>query len=247
MRLSGKTALITGGGSGLGYATATLFHREGAQVAICGRRAETLTQATRSIGADVLAVAADATKEDAVEQMVEATIQRFGKLDLLVHAAGIHPQRTDIAETSLEGFRATMEGNTTSAFLAARAAVKHMNRGGAIVMVGSIVAQLGSSNRFPYSTSKAALVGMARQMAVSLGPRGIRVNVLQPAMIRTEMTANFLDSMTPEQLERMRRSYPLGRLGEPEDVAEACLYLCSDAASWITGVILNVDGGVSLS
>ncbi|MBM3597630.1 MAG: SDR family oxidoreductase [Alphaproteobacteria bacterium] len=246
MRLEGKAALVTGGGTGLGLAVAKLFHAEGAKVAICGRRAEVLAKAAATIGPDVIAECCDVTDEAAVDAMVAAVARQFGRLDLLVHAAGIHPQRADIDKTTLDGFRQTMEGNTTATFLVARAAVRHMTQGSAIVVIGSIVAQLGSSNRFPYSTSKAALVGMVRQMAVSLGPRGIRVNLVQPGMVRTEMTEGLLDSMKPEQLERMRKAYPLGRFGEPDDVAQACLYLCSDGAGWVTGVTLNVDGGVSL-
>jgi NAD(P)-dependent dehydrogenase (short-subunit alcohol dehydrogenase family) len=252
MRLADKVALVTGGGTGLGFATAELFHREGARVAICGRRADVIERAAREIGPDVLGRRCDTTDETAVEQLVAAVVERFGRLDVLVHAAGIHPEREDITETTLDGYRQTFEANTTSAFLVGRAAVRAMadkggamGRGGAIVLIGSVVAEIGSHKRFAYSGSKAALVGMGRQMAVSLGNRGIRVNIVQPGMVRTELTAGLLDAMKPDVLERMRKSYPLGRLGEPADVAEACLYLASDAAGWITGVALMVDGGLS--
>lgn len=245
MRLANKVALVTGGGTGLGLATAQLFHREGAKLAICGRRADVLTRAAQSIGPDVLARPCDVSQEGPVDDLVAAVVKQFGRLDILVHAAGVNLQREDITETTLDGFRKTFDINTTSAFLVGRAAVRAMTGGGAVVLIGSVVAEIGSHKRFAYSGSKAALTGLGRQMAVSLGGRGIRVNIVQPGMVRTEMTAGLLDGMKPEMLERMRKAYPLNRLGRPEDIAEACLFLASDAASWITGVALMVDGGLS--
>jgi NAD(P)-dependent dehydrogenase (short-subunit alcohol dehydrogenase family) len=245
MRLANKVALVTGGGTGLGLATARLFHREGAKVAICGRRADVLARAAQTIGPGVLARSCDVSQEGPVDDLVAATVKEFGRLDILIHAAGVNVQREDIGETTLDGFRKTFDCNTTSAFLVGRAAVRAMTGGGAIVLIGSVVAEIGSHKRFAYSGSKAALVGLGRQMAVSLGNRNIRVNIVQPGMVRTEMTAGLLDGMKPETLERMRKAYPLNRLGQPEDIAEACLFLASDASSWITGVALMVDGGLS--
>ncbi len=243
MRLADKVALITGGGTGMGRATAELFHREGARVAIVGRRAQVLEEAARNIGSDVLCCPCDVGDESAVRDMVNEVTGRFERIDVLVHAAGVNPDRNDIAATDLETFQATMETSVTGAFLVARGAAAVMPPGGAIVLIGSIAALSGLPSLFSITAAKGALHAATRQMARTLGKDGIRVNLVPPGLTRTEMTAARFDSMAEEAYAALIADHPLGRLGEPEDIAHACLYLASDEAKWVTGVILPVDGG----
>ncbi len=243
MRLTDKVALITGGGSGMGRATAELFHREGARIAIVGRRAHLLEEAAGKIGSDVLCCPCDVTDEKAVRSMVKEVIERFERIDVLVLAAGVLPNRTDIGATDLETFNETMAASVTGTFLVARDAAAFIPPGGAIVLIGSIVALRGLPGRFSITAAKGALHAATRQMARTLGKDGIRVNLVAPGLTRTEMTSAAIDSMPPEAYATLLANYPLGTIGEPEDIAHACLYLASDEAKWVTGVILPVDGG----
>ena len=243
MRLTDKVALITGGGSGLGRATAELFHQEGARIAIVGRRAQVLEEAARNISDDVFCCPCDVTDENAVRRMVSEVIGRFERIDVLVLAAGALPKRTDIAATDLETFNETMAASVTGTFLVAREAAAVMSPGGAIVLIGSVVALQGRPNMFSMTAAKGAVHAATRQMARTLGKDGIRVNLVAPGLTRTENSAAGLDSMQPEAYAALLADFPLGTIGEPEDTAHACLYLASDEAKWVTGVILPVDGG----
>ena len=245
MRLTDKVALITGGGSGIGKATAELFHHEGARIAIVGRRAQVLEEAARNISGDVLCCPCDVTDEKAVRSMVKEVIGRFERIDVLVLAAGVLPNRTDITATELETFNETMAASVTGTFLVAREAAAVMPNGGAIILIGSVVALRGLPERFSITAAKGALHATTRQMARTLGKDGIRVNLVAPGLTRTEMTADGIDSMSPETYAALLANHPLGRIGEPEDIAHACLYLASDEAKWVTGVILPVDGGLT--
>jgi len=245
MRLAGKVALITGGGSGMGKATARLFHDEGAQVAIVGRRRNVLEAAAEEIAEDVFCYPCDITDETAVRSMIKDVVAQFGRIDILVHSAGINPDRTDLPETDLNSFRETMEASVTGAFLVAREVVTVMPSGGAIVLIGSVAAIRGSPTRFSITVAKGALHAATGQMARTLGKDGIRVNLVAPGATRTEMTGKHFDSMSKEAFESVLARHPLGRIGEPEDIAQACLFLASDEAKWVTGVILPVDGGSS--
>ncbi len=202
-----------------------------------------LEEAARNISSDVLCCPCDVTDEKAVRSMVKEVIGRFERIDVLVLAAGVLPNRTDIAATDLATFHATMEASVTGAFLVAREAAAVMPRGGAIVLIGSIAALRGLPTLFSITAAKGALHAATRQMARTLGKDGIRVNLVAPGLTRTEMTAAALDSMPPEAYAALLANYPLGTIGEPEDIAHACLYLASDEAKWVTGVILPVDGG----
>ncbi len=243
MRLADKVALITGGGTGMGRATAELFHHEGARIAIVGRRAQVLEEAARNISGDVLCCPCDVSNENAVRNMVNEVIGRFERIDVLVHAAGVNPNRTDIAATDLETFHATMEASVTGAFLVTREAAAVMPPGGAIVLIGSIAALRGLPSLFSITAAKGALHAATRQMARALGKDGIRVNLVAPGLTRTELTAARFDSMPEDAYAALIADHPLGTIGEPEDIAHACLYLASDEAKWVTGVILPVDGG----
>jgi len=245
MRLAGKVALITGGGTGMGRATAALFHKEGAKVAIAGRRQGVLKKAAGAIGKDVLALPCDVTNEPAVIRMVEDVVAEFGRIDVLVNSAGVNPSRADIAETDLKAFRDTMEASATGSFLAARAAIPAMPNGSSIVLIGSAAAIRGWPIRFSVTAAKGAVHAMTRQLARSLGKDGIRVNLVSPGATRTEMTQAFFEAMSEDAYAGLIAETPLGRVGEAEDIANACLFLASDEASYITGAILPVDGGQS--
>lgn len=246
MRLRDKVALITGGGSGIGKSTAELFHREGARVAIAGRRGQVLEETARGIGDDVYCHPCDVTDESAVQSMIKDVIGHFERIDVLVLSAGALPGRTDITSTDLETFNKTITANVTSAFLVAREAIPFMPPGGSIIMVGSGVGLQGWPNMFSMTAAKGALHAATRQMAHTLGKDGIRVNLVAPAMVRTQNNADRLDTMSPEAMEELLAEYPLGAIGETIDVANACLYLGSDEAKWVTGVVLPVDGGRSV-
>lgn len=245
MRMKDKVALVTGGGTGLGLATAKLLASEGAKVVISGRRAEVLREAAAEVGFGALALPADAADEGEIRGVVDETVTRFGRLDVLVHSAGVQVQRAELPEAQLADFEATLRGNLTSAFLASREAARAMHRGGAIVLIGSVAGVLGTPRRLSYSAAKAGMQGMMRQMALSLGPRAIRANLIAPGLILTAMTRDILAGIPEEELQRISGSFPLRRLGRPEDIAYAALWLASDEASWVTGLTIPVDGGFS--
>ncbi|MGE0715735.1 MAG: SDR family NAD(P)-dependent oxidoreductase [Alphaproteobacteria bacterium] len=243
MRVKDKVVFITGGGTGLGLATAKAFHREGAKVAILGRRVEVLEEAAREVGDGTLVCQGDATSVDDIRGAVAKIVAAWGRIDIVIHSAGGNFERTNIEDTTLEGFRFTFEANTTSSFIVVQESLKAMKPGGSIVLIGSVAGMMGSSNRMSYATAKAAMVGMTRQLALTLGPKGIRVNLVAPGMIRTPLTAKLLDSMSNAEMDKMVATYPLGRLGDPDDIAYACLYLGSDEAKWVSGITVPVAGG----
>lgn len=243
MRVKDKVAFITGGSTGLGLATAKLMRAEGAKVAIFARRPEVLEAAAKEIGAGTLAIAGDASEQDQVRAAVAKVKDTFGRLDIVVHSAGGNPERTNIEDTTLDGFRRTFELNTTSSFIVVQECLKAMGQGGSIVLIGSTAGMMGSQIRTSYATAKAAMIGLTKQLSLTLGPKGIRVNLVAPGMIRTPLTAKLLDGLSNAEMSAMVASYPLGTLGHPDDIAYACLYLGSDEAKWVSGITLPVAGG----
>ncbi|MSP67870.1 MAG: SDR family oxidoreductase [Alphaproteobacteria bacterium] len=243
VRLKDKVALITGGATGLGLATARRFAREGARLVLMGRRAAKIEAAAAGLGAR--AVVGDSAVEADIERAVGAAQQDFGRLDILVSSTGNLAESRNVRETELAGFMESLNGNLVAPALAARAAARAMTRGGAIVLIGSTSGLIGSQNRFAYATAKSGLVGMTRQMAVTLGRDGIRVNLVAPGLIPTEFNEGYRASLGAERLAAVTAAYPMGHLGDPDDIANACLYLASDEAKWVTGVILAVDGGLT--
>jgi NAD(P)-dependent dehydrogenase (short-subunit alcohol dehydrogenase family) len=240
-RLAGKVAVITGGSSGIGAATAELFVAEGARVALMSRDAERLTQTARRIGSDgdVLAFAGDVSRAEDVDDLFRSTVARFGTVDILVSNAGVH-RVTPFPEITDEDWSAVIGTNLTGTFLAGRAAARAMveaGRGGSIVLTASTNGLVAEPGMAHYNASKGAVVMLARSMAVDLAPHGIRVNAVAPGTILTEMTKPMVDAGFPFG------EVPLGRLGRAEEVAAAILFLASDDASYITGEILVVDGG----
>ncbi|NNC20000.1 SDR family oxidoreductase [Corallococcus exiguus] len=246
MRLKGKTALITGGNSGIGLATARLFVAEGARVAITGRNRETLDAAVKELGANVLAVQADATDPAALEHAVAATVERFGGLDIVFANAGVAAQ-TPVGKTSQEAFTSVLQTNVTGVFFTVQAAAAHLKPGASIILTSSVHSELGMPGYSAYAASKGALKAMGSVLAAELAPKGIRVNVVSPGATNTPIWEK--NAPTPEAFAKMERgmsaTIPMGRMGRPEEIARTVLFLASDDASYVSGQDLFVDGGVN--
>src|SRR3984893_6986030 len=230
MRLKNKTALITGGNSGIGLATARLFVAEGARVAITGRNQVTLEAAAKELGPNGLALVADATDIAATEKAIKQAVEKFGKLDIVFANAGI-PGSTPIGGTTLDAFETVIRTNITAVFFTVQAAAPYLNDNASIILNGSVISVLGNPGYAAYAASKAGVRAMARVMASELSPRGIRVNVVAPGAARTPIwngaapTAEAYAALD----KRISRSIPLGRLGEAEEVGKAVLLHGSDA------------------
>jgi NAD(P)-dependent dehydrogenase (short-subunit alcohol dehydrogenase family) len=244
MRLNDKTALITGGNSGIGLATAKAFIAEGARVAITGRNRDTLAAAARELGPQAIALQADATDIAATEKAVADAVQAFGRLDIVFANAGI-TGRTPLGASTPETFEQVLRTNITAVFFTLQAALPHLNDGASIVLNGSVMSQLGSPGSAAYAASKAGVRGMSRVLATELAPRGIRVNVVSPGATRTPIWDGAAPTAAAKaQLEaRLAGIIPLGRLGEADEIAKTVLFLASDDASYINGAELFVDGG----
>jgi NAD(P)-dependent dehydrogenase (short-subunit alcohol dehydrogenase family) len=248
VRLQGKTALITGGNSGIGLATAGLFVAEGARVTITGRNKETLEAAARELGPNALAVEADITDVAATERAVARAVETFGKLDIVFANAGI-AGNTPIGGTTPSAFEQVLRTNVTAVFLTVQAASPHLNDGASIILNGSVISVLGNAGYSAYAASKAGVRAMARVMASELSPRGIRVNVVAPGAIRTPI---WKGAAPTEQAfavleSRISKATPLGRIGEVDHIAKTVLFLASDDAAHIQGAEIFVDGGATAS
>jgi NAD(P)-dependent dehydrogenase (short-subunit alcohol dehydrogenase family) len=248
VRLANKTALITGGNSGIGLATAKRFVAEGAKVGITGRNAERLAAAASELGFQAMAVAADANDIAATEAAIAKVADRFGKLDILFANAGI-PGQTALGSTSLEAFEQVIRTNLTSVFFTVQAALPHLNDGASIILNGSVISVLGNPGYSAYGASKAGVRAMARIMASELSPRGIRVNVVAPGATRTPIWGAATATPDAEKAfeQRVGLTTPLRGLAEPEHVANTVLFLASDESAHIQGQELFVDGGVTSS
>ncbi|WP_341705027.1 SDR family oxidoreductase [Ferrovibrio sp.] len=246
MRLQNRTALITGGNSGIGLATARAFVAEGARVAITGRNRATLDAALAELGAGALAIQADATDIAATERAVAEVAQAFGRIDILFANAGI-VGATPLGAGRLEVFEQVLRTNVTAVFFTLQAALPHLSDGASVILNGSVMSQMGSPGSSAYAASKAAVRGMSRVLASELAPRGIRVNVVSPGATRTpiwDSAAPTADAKT--QLEkRLAGMIALGRLGEAEEIAKTAVFLASGDASNITSAEIFVDGGTN--
>jgi meso-butanediol dehydrogenase / (S,S)-butanediol dehydrogenase / diacetyl reductase len=244
MRLSGKVAIITGGGSGIGKAIAQASVREGAKVVIAGRDTKKLDRAAAEIGADCLAVSADVSNGANVQKLVSATLDRFKQINVLVNNAAVLLPGT--AESiSEEDFDQTFNINVRGLWLLSRAVLPHMRAtgGGSIINIGSVLSLLGARNRVAYSASKGAVMAMTKAMALDHAAENIRVNCIAPGIVATEMVEKF---NTDEAARRQREAmHPMGRFGQPEEVASAAVFLASDESGWTTGSVITVDGGYS--
>ena len=247
-RLRGKVAIVTGAGSrgpglGNGKAAAILFAREGARVLCVDQalpRAEETVALIRSEGGEAAAHAADVTRDADCRAMVEAAVQRWGGLDVLHNNVGIE-SRKDLLETTEEEWDQVLEVDLKSVFLATRAAAPAIVRrgGGSVICVSSIAGHRGHG-RTAYAAAKAGIEGFTRSLAREIASRNITVNCIAPGFIDTDMTRSLDDAVRAKLLEQV----PLKRLGTPQDVAAAVLFLCGDGAEYITGTTLHVNGGM---
>jgi NAD(P)-dependent dehydrogenase (short-subunit alcohol dehydrogenase family) len=246
MRLANKTALITGGNSGIGLATARLFVAEGAKVTITGRNRETLAAAAQELGPNALAVEADATDIAATEAAIKRAVDKFGKLDVLFANAGI-PGNTPLGATTLAAFEQVLKTNITAVFFTVQAALPHLADGASIILNGSVISVLGSPGYSAYAASKAGVRAMARVMASELSPRRIRVNVVAPGAARTPIwkrSAPTAEAFAALE-QRVSRTTPLGRIADADHIAKTVLFLASDDAAHVQSAEIFVDGGAT--
>jgi NAD(P)-dependent dehydrogenase (short-subunit alcohol dehydrogenase family) len=247
-RLEGRRALVTGGGTGIGRAAALRLAAEGADVCVSGRRPGPLAETVAAVegaGGRALAVPGDHAHEADAERMVAETVAALGGIDVLVNNAGAIRRNVPLHETTNERWEEMLAANLTGVFLVTRAALRHMlDAGGdrSIVNVASTFAYWNAVGVAPYAAAKGGVVALTRSLAVEYAARGIRANCVCPAVVETPLSR--VDRPNYEELvPALRALHPLGRLGEPEDVAAAIAYLCSADAAWVTGVVMNVDGG----
>ena len=244
-RLKGKVALVTGGNSGIGLATAKRFADEGAKVAISGRSKKTLDEAVKTIGNGVLAVQADVSRLADVDKLYAEVGQKFGKIDVLFVNAGV-AKFAPLAETSESTYDEQFDINIKGAYFTIQKALPLLNDGASIILNTSVADSKGTANTSAYSATKAALRSLARTAAAELAERGIRVNTVAPGPIvtpifgRTGLPQEAVDEFAKEVVSKV----PMKRFGQPEEVAGAVAFLASQDASYITGVELNVDGGM---
>lgn len=249
-RLEGKVVFLTGAGGVLGRASAILFAQEGARIAVVDMVKDKADETARLIhgsGGEAISFHVDITDETAVREAIETTVKKWGHLDTLFNNAGIMPHQ-DVAVTELDAalWSQIYATNVLGTALCCKYALPHMIQagGGAVVNMSSFLAFMGCSNpQEAYGASKGAIVALTRSLAVQFGRHGIRVNALCPGPIETEHVRQFFADEAARKL-RIDR-IPLGRFGRPEDVAEAALFLASDAASWLTGQAIVLDGGIS--
>ena len=243
--LSGKVAIITGATRGIGFAIAHEFLKCGAKVAICGSRPETVERALaelREIDGDypVMGIAPDLTDPDSIASECQKVIDAFGRLDILGNNAGVS-SRTPILDYTADEFRRVMELNVDAVFLCSQAATRifrEQGEGGCIINTSSMVGRYAQPSGSAYPTSKFAVNGLTLSLARELAKDGIRVNAVAPGVIHTDM----VDALPESLIQPLIASIPLGRMGEPSDIANAYLFLASDMASYISGAVIPVDG-----
>jgi NAD(P)-dependent dehydrogenase (short-subunit alcohol dehydrogenase family) len=244
-RLEGKVAVVTGGNSGIGLATAKRFKEEGARLAIAGRDRETLKEAGRTLGKDVLVIQADIADLGAIDKLYAEVSEKLGKIDVLFVNAGV-AKFAPLAATSETLYDETFDINTKGAYFTIQKALPFLNDGAAIVLNTSVAGQTGAPNTSAYSATKAALRSFARTAAAELADRGIRVNVVAPGPIETPIIrrTGLPQATIDEFVKTIIAKVPMKRFGKAEEVAGAVAFLASSDASYITGVEINVDGGM---
>ena len=242
-----KIAIVTGGGSGIGLAIAEKFVAAGIRTIIVGRDEQKLKAAKEKLGALCEIRSCDLSDLSTIPAMVNELVQTFGHIDILVNNAGIN-QKKEFTEVTDEDFQRILQTNVTAVFALSREVVKCMlekDVKGSIINISSMASQYGIPKVIAYTASKAAIEGMTKAMATELSPKGIRINCIAPGFIATDMSAKALNN-EPERKAKALGRTPMGYLGDPADIGDAALFLASDAAKYITGVVLPVDGGNSI-
>ena len=245
MRLKGKSAIVTGAGQGFGLGIAETFAREGARVACLDFNRDLAKAAADRIGAGAIALDCDVSKKDQVDSAVKAAIAAFGRVDCIVNNAGTTHRNRSMMEVEEVEFDRIFNVNVKSIFLFAQALVPHMREsgGGVMVNIGSTAGLRPRPGLTVYNASKGAVHLMTKSMAVEFAPDNIRVCALAPVAGETPLLASFLGADTPERRAAFKATVPLGRFSTPQDIANSALFLVSDDASFLTGVVLEVDGG----
>jgi NAD(P)-dependent dehydrogenase (short-subunit alcohol dehydrogenase family) len=244
-RLQNKVAIITGGNSGIGKGIAKHFVKEGAKVVIFGRNQQSLDQTKDELGNQIVVVQGDVTKTKDLENLYAQTLSHFGKCDILVANAGI-AKRIHIEDVTEENFDSMVNSNYRGAFFTVRYALDFLNPNASIILIASTAATITLKRHSIYASTKAAVVKLAKSFAYDLSDKSIRVNSISPGYIRTPIFDDRL-KRDPEYLSRREANIPLKRIGTPQDIANAALFLASDEASYITGIDLLVDGGYTAS
>lgn len=250
-RLTGKVALITGGGTGIGRAISLAFAREGAKVAVAGRRPEKLNEVVRKVqeaGGEAIGTVCDVAKAQDAERAVAQAERAFGRVNVLVNNAGAL-SASNIETVAEEDWDRLMATNLKGPFLMSRAVLKAMRRagGGAIVNVGSVLGLVAMKDRTAYCASKGGITMLTKAMALDHASDKVRVNCICPAIVETELIQNLFSASEEGRKAKEARlaTLPLGRFGKPEDVAELAVFLASEESSWMTGAVLPLDGGLT--
>ena len=248
--LEGKTCLITGGAGSIGLASAKILQSHGANIALVDRDAEALARAADALAPGVLTIAADVANEADTARYIAETVARFGRLDVLFSNAGNFGTVAPIEAYPTETFDAVLAVHVRGAFLAAKHAVGHMGKGGSIIITSSVAGLRGDPGVYGYITAKHAQTGLMRVLAKDLAPRGIRVNTINPGPVANGFQQRVEDDLTPllgrDATQFFDESIPMGRHATPQEIARSVLYLASDQSSFTTGLILSVDGGMSV-
>ncbi|OFI38856.1 3-oxoacyl-ACP reductase [Arthrobacter sp. SW1] len=240
---SGKTALITGASGGIAREVARIFHGAGANLVLLDLAEEPLAQLVSELGGEdrIVAMAGDASSRDDIEALLELAAKRFGGLDYVLPVAGIYPEAT-VRDTSDELWRTVMQINLDGVFYLLRSALGHLRPGGAVVNFASVAGHRGSHSHGHYAASKAAVIALTRSLAMEVGP-DIRVNAVSPGTIETPMTRDLVRDRGGNLL----ANTPMARYGHPSEVAAVAAFLCSSAASYMTGEVVHVNGGLFLA
>ena len=247
MKLAEKVAIVTGSTRGIGQAIAEELARQGAKVVISGRngeRAQQVAAAIQEAGGEAIAVQADVSHMEDAQRLVKETLERWGRIDILVNNAGITRDNL-LLRMSEEEWDTVLQVNLKGAFNCTKSVTRQMmkQRQGCIINITSVVGQMGNAGQANYAASKAGLIGFTKSVARELASRNITCNAVAPGYIQTDMTAALDDAVK----DSLKKQIPLGRLGTPEDVARVVAFLCSDDAAYITGQVINVDGGMVMT